>query len=104
MINIGWDKRGTPRNYKWFLFSTSALIKTVTKFSNTIGYQHPDFSTNRTVDGVVGQLKGQWTHHACVSEQNASCVRAVVLHFAMLTFFFFLLFCYYYFIIFYENV
>ena len=68
-------KRGTPRNYKWFLSSTSALIKTVTKFSNT-------------VDSVVGQLKGQWTHHACVSGQNASCARAVVLHYNYFIIFF----------------
>ena len=33
---------------------------------------------------VIGQLKGQLTHHACGSEQNASCAHTVVLHFAEL--------------------
>ena len=48
-------------------------MKTITKFSNVIGYHQPDLSTNRTVyvsylylDSVIGQLKGQLTHHACV--------------------------------------
>ena len=29
--------------------STSVLSETITKFSNAIGYQQPDLSTNRTV-------------------------------------------------------
>ena len=45
------------------------------------------------LDSVIGQLKGQFTRHACVSGQNASCARANVSHFAELTDFFF-----------YENV
>ena len=52
---------------------------------------------NRTVyasclqlDSVIGQLKGQFTRHACVSGQNASCARANVSHFAELTDFFFM--------------
>ena len=34
---------------------------------------------------VIGQLKGQFKRHACVSEQNASCACAVVSHLAELT-------------------
>ena len=56
--------------------------------------------TNKTVyasclllDSVIGQLKGQFTRHACVSGQNALCARAIVSHFAELTDIFF-----------YENV
>ena len=41
---------------------------------------------------VIGQcirtVKRIFTSHACVSGQNASCARAVVLHFAELTDFF----------------
>ena len=51
---------------------------------------------NRTVyasclqlDSVIGQLKGQFIRHACVSGRNASCARANVSHFAELTDFFF---------------
>ena len=29
------------------------LFKTITKFSNVIGYHLPDFNTNRTVKGTV---------------------------------------------------
>ena len=68
------------------------FIKTITKFLNMISYHQRDLSTNRTVcasrlylDSVIGQLKGQLTGHACVSGQNASCARAVVLHFAEFT-------------------
>ena len=60
-----------------------------------IGYHQPYLSSNRTVyasrlqlDSVIGQLKGQLTRHACVRRQNASCVCAVVSHFAELTVFF----------------
>ena len=42
---------------------------------------------------VIGQcirtVNRIFTRHACVSGQNASCARAVVLHFAELTEFFF---------------
>ena len=34
---------------------------------------------------ATGQLKGQLTHHACVSGQNALSTHAVVSHFAKLT-------------------
>ena len=40
------------------------------------------------LDGIIGQLKGQLTHHAFVSGQNASCAGTVVSHFAKLTGFF----------------
>ena len=42
------------------------------------------------LDSVIGQLKGQFTCHACVSGQNASCVHTIVLHFVELTDFFFM--------------
>ena len=38
----------------------------------------------------MGQLKGQFTRHACVSGQNALCARAIVSHFAELTDIFFM--------------
>ena len=67
----------------------------MTNFLNVIGYHPPNLRTNRTVyvsclllDGIIGQLKGQLTHHACVSGQNASCAGTVVSHFAKLTGFF----------------
>ena len=70
-------------------------IKTITKFTNVIGYHQPDLSTNRTVyasclllDSGKGQFKEQLTLHACVSGQNASCARAAISHFAELTVFF----------------
>ena len=44
------------------------------------------------LDGIIGQLKGQVTHHACVSGQNASCAGTVVSHFTKLTGFFLILF------------
>ena len=54
---------------------------------------------NRTVyasflqlDNVIGQLKGQFTCHACVNRQNASCARAIVSHIAVLTDVFFMFF------------
>ena len=37
------------------------------------------------LDSVIGQLKGQFTCHVCVSGQNASCVHTIVLHFVELT-------------------
>ena len=71
----------------------------MTNFLNVIGYHPPNLRTNRTVyvsclllDGIIGQLKGQLTHHACVSGQNTSCAGTVVSHFAKLTSFFFILF------------
>ena len=71
----------------------------MTNFLNVIGYHPPNLSTNRTMymsclllDGITGQLKGQLTHHACVSGQNASCEDTVVSHFAKLTGFFLILF------------
>ena len=46
---------------------------------------------------VIGQcirtVNRIFTRHACVSGQNASCARAVVLHFAELTDFFFMKTC-----------
>ena len=52
----------------------------------------PNLSSNRTVytsrlklDSVIGQLKGQLTHLACVSGQSVSCAGTVVSHFAELT-------------------
>ena len=44
------------------------------------------------LDGIIGQLKGQLTHHACVSGPNASCAGTVVSHFTKLTGFFLILF------------
>ena len=55
------------------------------------GYHQPDFSTNRTVyasyfklEGIIGQLKRQFTRHTCVSGQNASYTCVIVSHFAEL--------------------
>ena len=42
---------------------------------------------------VIGQGNGQLIRHACVSRQDASLGRAVVAHFAELTFFLFCFFC-----------
>ena len=58
--------------------SSYQLIKTITEFSNVIGHQQPDLSTNRGKDTVrvvlvIGQLKGQLTRQPCVSGQNSSC-------------------------------
>ena len=62
-----------------YLLVNLLLIKTITKFSNVIGYHQSDLSTNGTVyascfllDSAIGQLKGQLTRHAFVSGQNAS--------------------------------
>ena len=44
------------------------------------------------LDGIIGQLKGQLAHHACVSGQNTSCAGTVVSHFFKLTGFFLFLF------------
>ena len=75
------------------------VIKTITKFSNIIGSHQPDFSTNRTVyasylklEGIIGQLKRQFTRHTCVSGQNASYACAIVSHFAELMLLLLLLF------------
>ena len=41
------------------------------------------------MDGVIGQLNGQFTRYVSVSGQNMSCARTIVSHFAELTDFFF---------------
>ena len=99
-MNFFWDTRTSTGVYlTWSIFywnflvlairafSTKILlmfwIKSIAEFSKVIGYHQPaDLSTNRTVyasylwlDSVIGPLKGQITHHACVSRQNVSCVR-----------------------------
>ena len=71
--------------------NVTSLIKTVTKFSNVIGYHQPDLSTNETVyvsylllDSVIGPLQGQLTSHPHEREQNVSWACTVFLHFAKL--------------------
>ena len=64
------------------------IIKTITKFS--IDYRQSDLSSNSVrvmfvIGSVMGHLRGQLTGHACVSGQNASCVRAFVSHYTELT-------------------
>ena len=65
-----------------------ALIKTITKFSNVIGYHQPDLCTRHACKVVksclIGQLKGQLTRHAYLSGQIASCAHAIASHFAEL--------------------
>ena len=53
-------------------------------------YNKTVYASCLQLDSVIGQFKGQFTRHACVSGQNASCARANVSHFAELTDFFFL--------------
>ena len=74
-------KNGRPRSGSpiCYLLVNLLLIKTITKFSNVIGYHQSDLNTNGTVyascfllDSAIGQLKGQLTRHAFVSGQNAS--------------------------------
>ena len=55
------------------------LIKTMTKFTNVIGYHKPAdlivYASCLLLDGVIGQIKGQLTRYAYGSGQNASFAR-----------------------------
>ena len=53
-------------------------------------YNKTVYASCLQLDSVIGQLKGQFTRHVCVSGQNASCARANVSHFAELTDIFFM--------------
>ena len=79
------------------IISIMVIIKAIAKFSKAIGYHQPDLGTNQNNILERDWLSPAWLEHqynrkvyahACVSWQNASCARAVVLQFAELTGFF----------------
>ena len=68
---MGTEIIGDTLTFEWHpilggMVTVILLIKTITKFSNVIGYHQPDLSTNRTVctsclllDSILGHCK--WT-------------------------------------------
>ena len=94
----------TTQDFAFFLIipiitiiSIMVIIKAIAKFSKAIGYHQPDLGTNQNNILERDWLSPAWLEHqynrkvyahACVSWQNASCARAVVLQFAELTGFF----------------
>lgn len=71
-FKFGWIKTFSSNSLIW------AILKTVTKFSNVIGYQQPDLSTNRKIFPCALRYSGRCTSFAIHERRNKSYIQVLL--------------------------